>query len=153
MVGSGRLDLALAWDNGAAWAHAASVARLPMYWVGSQDFVFPTAGEPLPLVSMEAPCVMRAAAADALDRAGVPWRDAVTSSSLGGVWAAVAAGLGLTVRTKAGLPKHLRILGGLPDLPPIELALYQAEAAPPPQVGCLQAILLEALDEVIGGKL
>ncbi len=52
----------------------------------------------------DAPCLMRSAATQALDRAGIPRRIAFTSRSLNGVWAAVNAGLGVTVRTAAGLP-------------------------------------------------
>lgn len=55
----------------------------------------------------DAPCLMRSAATQALDRAGIPWRIAFTSRSLNGVWAAVNAGLGVTVRTAAGLPPGL----------------------------------------------
>ena len=50
--------------------------------------------EPLPLVLFDAPCLMRARAIRALDEAGIPWRIAFTSQSLGGIWAAVQAGLG-----------------------------------------------------------
>ncbi|MQA41229.1 LysR substrate-binding domain-containing protein [Rugamonas aquatica] len=122
-LAAGRLELALAWHSDAAPpAPAPELARLPMRWIAAADSAAWPAwsghAEPLPLVMMDAPCIMRSAAIQALDRAGIPWRIAFSSPSLGGVWAAVAAGLGVTVRTAIGLPPALRALEQ-PDLPPL----------------------------------
>ena len=108
------------------------------------------AEEPLPLVMMDAPCVMRSAALRALDQAGIPWRIAFTSPGLSGVWAAVAAGLGVTVRTDVGLPPSLRVLDApsLPPLPDIGLRLYRAEADLHPAAQHLHDIILQALSPV-----
>lgn len=95
--------------------------------------------EPLPLVAFEAPCLMRNAAAAALDRAGIAWRLAFSSASLSGIWAAVAAGLGITIRTSAGLPAQLQVLTGMPELPRIGLLLHRAEAEPNAVVKQLEA--------------
>jgi DNA-binding transcriptional LysR family regulator len=138
----GRLDLALAWDSGVAIAHSESICTLAMQWIGpangpTLDAFSPE--NPLPLVAFEAPCLMRTAATAALDRAGIPWRLVFTSPSLGGTWAAVAAGLGVTVRTKVGLPENLQVLDrlrwALPRLPTLGLSLYRNEEnlAPAPQ--------------------
>ncbi|WP_246678539.1 hypothetical protein [Mesorhizobium sp. B2-4-17] len=43
-------------------------------------------GEPLPLVAFEAPCLLRTVATETLGRAGLPWRMAFSSPSLGGIW-------------------------------------------------------------------
>lgn len=138
-LNSGRLDLALAWDGGVSAPHVVDVGRLAMRWIGpaeasaGRDLLLAldrTAHEPLPLVMMDAPCIMRSAATRALDQAGIPWRIAFTSPGLSGVWAAVAAGLGVTVRTGAGLPSTLRTLDDarLPSLPEVGLLLCRAEA-------------------------
>ena len=89
-VTSGRLDLALAWDAGAASPHAERLGEVPLRWISAAGGPAPwlTGGDPLPLVMLEAPCVMRSAATAALDRAHVPWRIAFTSASLAGTWAA-----------------------------------------------------------------
>lgn len=155
LLNSGRLDMALAWEGGAATPHAVDVGRLAMRWIGAADEtrVVPTlalagnAKEPLPLVMMDAPCVMRSAAIRALDQAGIPWRIAFSSPGLSGVWAAVAAGLGVTVRTDAGLPPSLRVLDApsLPPLPDIGLRLYRADADLNPPAQHLHDIVLEAL--------
>ena len=155
LLNSGRLDLALAWEGGAATPHAVDVGRLAMRWIGAADetrvvqtlALAGNADEPLPLVMMDAPCVMRSAATRALDQAGISWRIAFTSPGLSGVWAAVAAGLGVTVRTDVGLPPSLRVLDtpSLPPLPDIGLRLYRAEADLHPPAQHLHDIVLQAL--------
>ncbi|MBJ7311874.1 LysR substrate-binding domain-containing protein [Rugamonas sp. CCM 8940] len=176
-MAAGRLDLALAWDgdggsrfagsgfgggNGselgadagarraAGWRGALDIGPLPMRWIGAADLAPPTPGrrdEPLPLVVFDAPCLMRSAATNALDRAGIAWRVAFTSPSLGGVWAAVAAGLGVTVRTDIGVPAQLRVLEdcGLPPLPDVGLLLHHADAAANPVIERLRDIVLHTL--------
>jgi DNA-binding transcriptional LysR family regulator len=151
-VTSGRLDLALAWSDGAPTAHCERVAQIPMCWIGSaggREAWRTSRIEPLPLAALEAHCLLRAAATNALDRAGVAWRLAFVSPSLGGLWAAAAAGLGVTVRTPIGLPASVRRLepreDGLPDLPMLGLVLHRAEAEPGPAVGRLASIMLQAV--------
>ena len=103
----------------------------------------------MPLVVLDAPCLVRRAAIDALDRAGIAWRIAFTSASLAGTWAAVTAGLGVSVRTPLGLPAGVRALtakqAGLPALPMLGLALHRAEAEPAPAVARLADILTRKL--------
>lgn len=147
-VGKGEIDLALAWDGGPPLPHRHWIADIPLCWIGS-DARLDYGGDPLPMVAFEAPCLMRVAATGVLDRAGIAWRLAFTSASLSGIWAAVAAGLGITVRTRVGLPAHLRVLSDLPALPSIGLALYRAESDPAEPVRRLEEILLTALDEVL----
>jgi DNA-binding transcriptional LysR family regulator len=157
-VTSGRLDLALAWDDGASAPHVQRVAELPMRWIGPAGDIGPLceawqwlAGEPLPLVSFEAPCRFRTAAITALDHAAIPWRVAFSSPNLGGLWAATAAGLGLSIRTQIGLPNGVRALSageaGLPALPSLALALYRAEEEPKPLIAKLATIVLQAVHD------
>jgi DNA-binding transcriptional LysR family regulator len=163
-LAGGRLDLVLAWDSGASAGAAASpaslaplagmplapeITRLPLRWIGASNSPAPQpdAVEPLPLVMMEAPCMMRSQAIAALDAAGIPWRIAFSSPSLGGVWAAVAAGLGVTVRTGLVLPRGVLALKGtaLPALPVVGLRLHRAEAQLSAPAQRLHDIVLEAL--------
>ncbi len=90
---------------------------------------------------------MRTAATSALDRAGIAWRVAFTSPSLGGVWAAVAAGLGVTVRTAIGVPSHLCLLDAdaLPFLPTVGLSLHCAQREPDSVTRRLHDIVRHAL--------
>jgi DNA-binding transcriptional LysR family regulator len=155
-VVSGRLDLALAWSDGARTSHCERVGEAPMRWVGpagSREIRQAASGEPLPLASLEAPCLFRTAATNALDRANMPWRVAFVSPSLGGLWAATAAGLGLTIRTPIGVPASVRALApgeaGLPALPSLGLVLHRAEADPGPATARLAAIILQALRDAM----
>ena len=155
---SGRLDLALAWSgDGALTPHCERVGETAMRWIGQagEEQIWEVSrDEPLPLAALEAPCLLRTAAIDALDRAGIAWRLAFVSPSLAGLWAAAAAGLGVTVRTPIGLPRGVRTLAdgeaGLPVLPSLGLVLHRAEAEPGPAVGRLAAIVLEAVRAASG---
>jgi len=153
---TGRLDLALAWGE-AQRLHAERLAELPICWIGPASRDLPwKSGEPLPLVAFEPPCQFRSTGVDALDAAGIPWRLAFTSPSLAGLWAAVAAGLGVSLRTPAGLPGSVRAVSakdadqiGLPALPGIALSLHAADAEPAAPVALLAIILRETLREML----
>lgn len=165
----GQVDLALAWDVGdqPLSPNAERIARLPLLWIGpsapdrveapwwteresrSRGTRPARSKEPLPLVMLDAPCPLRDIVIAALDRAGVPWRRAFGSASLGALWAAASAGLGLTVRTPFGLPPHVRAIDhtalSLPALPQISLVLYRAQAHPEAPASRLATLLLEAV--------
>lgn len=154
---AGELDLALVWDDlnlstRARRAAGASieVVKAPLYWIGSDALQWsPETGEPLPLVLFDGACMLCSLATDALDRAGIAWRVALTSPSLAGLWAAAAAGLGLTVRTAYGLPHTVRTLDppalGLPALPSLGLSLLRASSAATPPVEQLATIVVDAV--------
>jgi len=147
---AGRLDLALAWDTGTAMPYAQRIGTLPMRWIagaGAASAWPRDDGEPLPLVMLEAPCLMRTAATTALDRANIPWRIAFTSASLAGTWAAVAAGLGVSLRTPCGLPASVRALlpheTSLPTMGELGLCLHRAEAEASPAIERLASIITQ----------
>lgn len=145
-IASGQLDLALAWSNDALETRGHPMARLPLCWFGREDSDFKRVpGETIPLAMLDPPCPLTTLATTRLEKAGIPWRISFTSPNLAGVWAAVDAGIGVTVRTPAGLPRHLRALDGFPALPSIGLALYQSEALPHPTVTKLADLVEESL--------
>ncbi|BEV71338.1 MULTISPECIES: LysR substrate-binding domain-containing protein [unclassified Paludibacterium] len=146
----GELDLALVWDGGESWPHRQAMGTLPLHWIDSRESpcAWPGAA-PVPLVLFEAPCLIRAAACTALEQAGHAWRQAFSSGSLSSLWAAVAAGLGVTVRTPAGLPETLMIRHDLPPLPAIRCLLCRAEDVPSPGVGRLADTVTRALQDYL----
>ncbi|RXZ36100.1 LysR family transcriptional regulator [Oxalobacteraceae bacterium CAVE-383] len=152
----GELDLVLAWGAGDDAPHAAKVADLQLAWVGRPDWpgVRSLGAEPLPLVAFEQPCLFRSAGIAALDAAGIPWRLVFLSASLSGLWAAAAAGLGITLRTAVGMPAGLSALDpiatGLPALPSISLALHRADDEPNAAVSSLADILMETIHDQLG---
>jgi DNA-binding transcriptional LysR family regulator len=149
-LGRGDLDLAVTWNDGADAARCREeLARLPMVWIGKPGFRR-NGSDPVPLVLFEPPCIFRRHALAALDDAGIAWRIAFAGPSLSGLWAAVSAGLGITVRTPEGLPSGLAALNAkradLPALKEIGLNLCTSEgAAASPAVMRLQALLRERL--------
>lgn len=163
-----QLDLALVWGDPAATSVAARegieaelIAMAPMCWAGAAAPAARAAaeawrehGEPLPLVAFDRPCTFFAAGSAALDRAGLRWRIAFTSPSLAGLWAAAAAGLGVTVRTRYGLPASVRPLDaaaqGLPDLPPLPLVLLRRADSRTPTAEALTRIVRQAVSRAAG---
>ncbi|PLR39518.1 hypothetical protein CYR55_06445 [Chimaeribacter californicus] len=132
-IAAGELDLALCWQWQQSTPWMASLGAVPLRWIGAQPedaARFRDTSTPLPLVMFEAPCLMRSRATEALDRAGIPWRIALESRSLQGIWAAVSAGLGVTVRADAGLPENLYRLeaAALPALGVAGITLHQGNA-------------------------
>lgn len=155
-IASAELDLAIAWGDYSRSAKAGltgeHLADLPMRWIGPASrlpFWSPGSGEALPLVMFDAPCLFRTLATETLDRAGLAWRIAVTSSSLAGLWAAISGGLGVTLRTEIGLPGHLAALdgsAGLPSaLPSVPLLLHRTQAQHSPATDRLSEIMRESL--------
>jgi DNA-binding transcriptional LysR family regulator len=116
----GDLDVALAM-NQIDRADARPLAELEAIWIGPPPGRLhwdPAGSEALPLVLTEAPCFFRQRALALLEAAGIPWRVVLTSTSARGLWAAVEAGLGMTLRIPVGVPTTLQTLGiedGLPD--------------------------------------
>ncbi|MVA27419.1 LysR substrate-binding domain-containing protein (plasmid) [Agrobacterium vitis] len=130
-IDSGHLDLALVWDDMTA-SSAERIASVPLCWLGSaedQPVWQQGTNDPLPLAALEAPCLLRSIACSHLDRQGIAWRIAFVSPSLGGMWAATAAGLGIALRTPFGRPASVRVLdpatSGLPQLPSLGLSLLR----------------------------
>ncbi|EIK97153.1 LysR family transcriptional regulator [Pseudomonas sp. M47T1] len=149
MIEGARLDVALTWDTGVSTPWATRLGQAPMTWIGSQDRHFiATRDEPLPLVLFEPPCVLRSAAIQALDAAGIAWRIALTSPSVAGLWAAVGAGLGVTLRTRVGLPAHLRVMDELPAMAQLGYVLHRASEQGSPAVECLAHMTAQALAAV-----
>src|ERR1700754_2898001 len=69
-VTSGKLGLALAWSDGFRTAHTDRIAEVPMCWVGPAHGAaqwHAGSSEPLPLASLEAPCLLRSIATKMLD--------------------------------------------------------------------------------------
>jgi DNA-binding transcriptional LysR family regulator len=144
---AGELDLAVTLGNGAR-PDAQRIATLPFVWIGPRSLAsIRGSREPLPLAVFEDPCFFRRAALAALERAGIRWRIAFVSPSLHGIWAAVEAGIGITLRTPVGLPATLSIAtrAGLPR-PPIAslpVCLHDGGRAPGPVAEQLRAIVVD----------
>ncbi|AJC18382.1 LysR substrate-binding domain-containing protein [Pandoraea sputorum] len=142
----GELDLVLVMGNESR-SDAEPLAMLPMTWIGpvGADIVL-TPGVALDLALYNPPCFFRRTGIEALDAAGISWRLAYTTASLQSLWSGVAAGLGITLRTAAGLPSSLKRLGtkeGLPPLPSVALCLHAGHRDTSPALAQLKRVVTE----------
>ena len=154
LINREQLDLALIFGKGTL-PSASLLANLPSIWIGPPKFQY-LRECPVPLLMLESPCLFRSAAISALDAADTPWTLPFSSESLSSVWAAVKAGLGITVRTPVGIPNGLERLGpkcGLPELPAIDLSIHSTRQNPTPAVARLKSLLIEAVVDSIAGQL
>jgi DNA-binding transcriptional LysR family regulator len=149
-VEAGELDLALIFGPAAAGPEPA-IASLPVFWFGR-----PGLGrihdEPVPLLVLDAPCMFRQAAIEALDRAHVPWRIAMSSASVSAVWAAAEAGLGVTVRTRLNTPPTLGDIGdalALPRIGPASIYLLKGQIAAQSAAQHLELLIRDTLGEQV----
>ena len=146
----GELDLVLAIGSGSR-SDANLLAMLPLVWIGpASPRPIWAPREPIPLAVYEPPCFFRQRALTTLEKGGVPWRIAFTSPSLHGLWAAIEAGLGVTLRTTVGLPAALRVLtADLPAVigPALPVCLHDGERALTPTLTSLKSAIVETVAE------
>jgi DNA-binding transcriptional LysR family regulator len=139
----GEYDVVAVWNAGSAPGPS---FVMPMAWIGP---ISPREGlqQPLGLALFNPPCIFRAAGTTALDAANIAWQVRFSSPSLSGLWAAVAAGLGVTVRTGHGLPSTLKVLSDcdwLPPLPALTLSVRCAQSGRDATAAGLKSVLLDA---------
>jgi DNA-binding transcriptional LysR family regulator len=133
-VRSGRLDVAVALFPAGSDTHGTHLVTLPLLWLGAKAAAKSSGEEPIPLVLFDHPCLFRQTALQELERNGRRWRLSLTTPSLPGVWAALRAGYGISVRPAYPVPAGLRDVGpalGLPKLPAIELRIITANELSP----------------------
>jgi DNA-binding transcriptional LysR family regulator len=100
-------------------------------WFGAPSLTRPDG--PVPLVSLMPECRLRRHAMDALDRAGLPWREAFIGGGMAAVLAAVEGGLGISPLAARIAPRGAVDLGpgwGLPALDTFEVVLRSNVATP-----------------------
>jgi DNA-binding transcriptional LysR family regulator len=145
------LDIAVTFVSGEPPQRARWTTPVPMVWIGRRGF-HRKIGDPVRLAVFDPPCLFRAAATNALDASGIEWTVSFTSPSLAGLWGALAAGLGITVRTPQGLPPQLTPLhtdAGLPALPSVGLALFGRGEPSSPATTMLLEVLTDTLEMAV----
>jgi DNA-binding transcriptional LysR family regulator len=125
----GELDLALikrdAGDKGgiAVWPER-------LHWVTSKAHPAHARTGSVPLIFFPTGCLYRTRAIHALESAGRTWHMAYTSSSLAGIQAAVAAGLGLSILSEIAIQADHRVLTAKDGFAPIEKTEVALVASP-----------------------
>ena len=117
-----------------------------LVWLAAPDWAN-APGHPLPLVLYPPPSITRSLVLEGLDQAGIPWRVACTCGSLGGLRAAISAGLGISAQSSRLVPEGLAVIedNGLPPLPHVDFILLSAAHRPPPAVRAIMTFIREIL--------
>jgi DNA-binding transcriptional LysR family regulator len=129
---SGQLDVAIL-NVEPGLREGTLLGRDERAWVAGADFERPY-DSALPLVLFAHSCDWRRLATDTLDKHGLAWTVALTSSGVAGLIAGVEAGLGISIMAAKNIGKNLRRVAAeysLPGLPPFEYRLFENPAAPP----------------------
>jgi DNA-binding transcriptional LysR family regulator len=129
----GDLDLALLKRDA---TEKGGIASWPerVHWVTSKSHPRDISVGSVPLIGFPTGCLYRARAIHALESAGRAWHMAYTSSSLAGIQAAVAAGMGLSILSEIAIQSDHRMLTARDGFAPIdktEVALVASPEASP----------------------
>ncbi|WP_448108690.1 LysR substrate-binding domain-containing protein [Pseudomonas azerbaijanoccidentalis] len=144
---AGRLDVVISKRKMGAAQRGRIIWREPLVWIAAKDYEI-EAARPLRLVMMRPPCAYRAIMVEALASVQREWSSACLASNLGGVQAAVAAGLGVTALGTSFLQEGMRIIEPsekLPTLPSTEVAVIGDEPRTQHLLQPLVALLTEGL--------
>ena len=154
----GELDLAILIARRAPARAQVSVERAS-HWYAHRSFEWRRLRRrPLPLVLLDGPCIYRDDAIGALERAGIAWSVAFSTASVTAMWAAVAAGVGVTARMDLGAPRSVRLVDeelGLPALRSTVLSVVRPvvrPGAPSEAVDALAALVRDALGAMSGQR-
>lgn len=129
----GEIDLALL-KRDAGEKGGLAVWPERVHWVTSRTSPVDLATKSVPLIFFATGCLYRTRAIHALESAGRAWHMAYTSSSLSGIQAAVAAGLGFSILPAIAIQPEHRVLTEKDGFAPIdrtEVALVAAPNATP----------------------
>jgi len=125
----GEIDVALVKrDAGTKGGIAVWPERL--HWVTSRTHAVADDAHSLPLIFFPTGCLYRSRAIHAIETAGRAWHMAYTSSSLAGIQAAVAAGLGLSILPAIAVQPGHKVLTAKLGFAPIEKTEMALVAAP-----------------------
>jgi DNA-binding transcriptional LysR family regulator len=129
----GELDLAL-FKRSAGEKGGIAVWPERVHWVNSKSHPIDAKIQSVPLIGFPTGCLYRVRAIHAIESSGRSWHMAYTSSSLAGIQAAVAAGLGLSILSEIAIQADHRVLTAKDGFAPIdrtEVALVASPDASP----------------------
>jgi DNA-binding transcriptional LysR family regulator len=125
----GELDLAL-YKREAGGKDAIAIWPEEVHWVTSKSHPVDVNARSLPLIGFPLGCLYRAGAIHALETAGRAWHMSYMSSSLAGIQAAVAAGMGLSILSEMSIQSEHRVLTAKDGFAPINRTEVALMAAP-----------------------
>lgn len=101
-----------------------------VHWVTSKAHPIDANVSSVPLIGFPAGCLYRTRAIHAIESAGRSWHMAYTSSSLAGIQAAVAAGLGVSILSEMAIQADHRVLTAKDGFAPIDKTEVAVVGAP-----------------------
>ena len=131
LVQRGEVDIALV-TRMRGFSGGQVVRQEQLIWMMGERYDIHRAN-PVPLALLPPGNIYRDHAIEGLERAGRKWRIACVSESVGGLQAAVFAGMAVTVLGKSALVPGMRQIGineYFPPLPEVDLLLYRAPGSP-----------------------
>jgi len=131
LVQRGEVDIALV-TRMRGFSGGEVVRQEQLIWMMGERYDIHRAN-PVPLALLPPGNIYRDHAIEGLERAGRKWRIACVSESVGGLQAAVFAGMAVTVLGKSALVAGMRQIGlneYFPPLPKVDLLLYRAPGSP-----------------------
>lgn len=143
---NGRLDAVIAKKDGQA-QRGRVIWREPLVWLAAEDFQADPL-QPVRLVMLPPPCTYRELMLAALDGIRRAWIPACSASSLMGIQAAVAGGLGVTVLGRSFVQPRMQILRASdqwPVLPMTEVVVVGEDGGSAPLMRPLVNFLTECL--------
>lgn len=148
-VEAAEMDIALHWIASTETAPLKPIATFPIQWMAAKSFT----SDPklsLPIVVLQSPCLFRDLGIGELSKAREATRITVATTSVTGLWSAVAAGLGVTCRVPIAAPEGVVRYkdSRLPKLGTIALALRISDGATQ-FVEILQAYLANAVRSLL----
>ena len=145
MLQERRVDLAVTTRHSTLYS-GCKFQSVPAVWLAASDFDWDP-DQPLPIILTDEPSIFRRIALTALDVAGIPYIERMTSQSLVGIQPAIESGLGITVRIRSAFPPSVVTLGedrGLPPLPSINYFAYMAPGDHTPYARDLFSLITDA---------
>jgi DNA-binding transcriptional LysR family regulator len=149
LVQKGEVDIALV-TRMPGFSGGEVVRQEQLIWVEGEGSNIHRA-EPVPLALLPPGNIYREYAIEGLERAGRKWRIACVSESVGGLQAAVFAGMAVTVLCKSALVHGMRQIGiheYFPPLPKVDLLLYRATGPATPAAMALHDYLSRYLSGI-----
>jgi DNA-binding transcriptional LysR family regulator len=146
LVQRGEIDVALV-TRMRDFSGGEVVCQEQLIWVMGERYDIHRAN-PVPLAVLPPGNIYRDHAIEGLERAGRKWRIACVSESVGGLQAAVFAGMAVSVLCKSALVPGMRQVGlneYFPPLPKVDLLLYRAPGSHTPAATALHDYLAHNL--------
>ena len=129
------LDLALIWQQPELNHQFHYLRTLPVHWLYcpipriEQILHHQTS---VPLVVLQQLCLLRQMAIEELDKHGLAWHIAYECNSVHALWAAVRAGMGITLRSALNIPRDIQPvnISLLPSLPHMSYGVFNNVSSP-----------------------